>query len=150
MARAGLSRGDLLLLAAVLAAAGAVVSAYLTFEWYVSFTSTFCDISSYLSCSAVGTSSYAAIDGIPTATVGLAGFLILFGLAFAAFRGHARLGPWSTDAWTVLVASLGALTGLGLTLIEIFVIEHICILCAAGFALDLGILAVAVVLWKRV
>ena len=146
MARPGLSRGDLLLLAAILAVGGIVVSAYLTYEWYVSFSSSFCDISAYWSCTEVGRSSYAAIGGVPTAAVGLVGFLVLLGLVIVAFQGRARVGPWSVDLWLLLFTGLGALLGLGLTLIEIFVIEHICILCATGFALDLGTLAISLAL----
>ncbi len=143
MARERLSRGDRLVLVAILASAGAVVAAYLTYEWYVSFSSPFCDLTSYFSCSAVGKSAFAAIGGVPTAVIGLAGFLILLGLSILAFRGVERIGPWSTDAWILLIAVVGSLVGLGLTFIEIFVIEAVCVLCTAGFALDLGILATA-------
>lgn len=149
MARDRLSRGDLLLLNAIFAAAGAAVAAYLTYEKLVSFTSSFCDINDYFSCRIVGASVFSAIGVVPTATIGLAGFLLLLVLSIAAFRGRERLGPWSLDTWTLGFATLGALLGLGLTFIEIFVIQAVCILCATGFALDLGILAVAVVLRRR-
>ena len=146
MARDRLSRGDLLLLNAILAAAGAALAGYLTYEKLVSFSSSFCDINDIFSCTAVGRSVFSAIGPVPTAVIGLAGFLVLFGLSVAAFRGRTRLGPWPVDSWTVLLAILGALLGLGLTFIEIFVIHAVCVLCAAGFALDVGILAIAVVL----
>ncbi len=149
MARERLSRGDLLLLNAILAAGGAGVSAYLTYEKLVAFSSSFCDINDYFSCSAVGASSFAAIGPVPTAVVGLAGFLLLLALSIAAFRGTVRLGPWSVDGWTLVLAIVGGLLGLGLTFVEVFVIHAVCILCATGFALDLGILAVAVVLRRR-
>jgi len=143
VAREQLSRGDRLVLVAILASAGAVVAAYLTYEWYVAFSSPFCDITSYFNCTKVGRSPFAAIGGVPTAVIGLAGFLILLGLSILAFRGVERIGPWSTDAWILLFAVVGSLVGLGLTFIEIFVIEAVCVLCTAGFALDLGILATA-------
>lgn len=146
MARTQLSRGDLLLLNAILAAAGAVVAAYLTYEKLVSFSSSVCDINDYFSCRTVGASVFSAIGVVPTATIGLAGFLVLLALSLAAFRGRERLGPWFVDGWTLLFAVVGALLGLGLTFIEVFVIHAVCILCATGFALDLGILATAVVL----
>lgn len=149
MARERLSRGDLLLLDAVLAAGGVVVAAYLTYEKFVSFSSSFCDINDYFNCSRVGASSFSAIGPVPTATIGVAGFLLLLGLSVAAFRGMERIGPWSVDLWTLVLAVVGALLGLGLTFVEIFVIHAICILCATGFALDLGIVAVAMVLRRR-
>lgn len=149
MSRERMSRGDLLLLDAILAAAGAVVAAYLTYEKFVSFSSSFCDINDYFSCSAVGASSFSAIGGMPTATIGLAGFLVLLALSLVAFRGRDRIGPWSVDTWILLFALVGSLIGLGLTFIEVLVIHAVCILCALGFALDLGILATSAVLHRR-
>lgn len=149
MAREGLSRGDLLLLQAVLSTAGAVVAAYLTYEKLVAFSSSFCDINSYWSCSTVGASAYAAIGPVPTAFIALLGFLALLGLSVLGLRGRNRIGPWAVDTWTLGLAGTGALLGLGLTFVEIFVIGAICILCAAGFALDLGVLALAIVLRRR-
>lgn len=149
MARERLSRGDLLLLNAVLAAGGAGVAVYLTYEKFVAFSSSFCDLNNYFSCSVVGSSSFASIGPVPTAVVGLAGFLLLLGLSLAAFRGVERIGRWSVDGWTLVLAIVGAVLGLGLTFVEVFVIHAVCLLCAAGFALDLGILAIAVVLRRR-
>ena len=144
-----MSRGDLLLLNAILAAGGVAVSIYLTYEKLVAFSSSFCDLNNYFSCSVVGSSAFASIGPVPTALVGFAGFLLLLGLSIAAFRGVERIGPWSVDGWTLALAIVGALLGLGLTFVEVFVIQAVCLLCAAGFALDLGILAIAVVLRRR-
>jgi uncharacterized membrane protein len=149
MAREGLSRGDLLLLAAILAAAGIVVSAFLTWQWYTGAASGACDISSFFSCSTVRNSPWASVAGIPTSAAGLGGFVVLLGLSVAALRGMDSLGPWSADAWLLGFAVLGALVGLGLTYLELFVIGAVCVFCAAGFALDLGILAVGSVFWRR-
>ena len=146
MAREGLSRGDLLLLIAVLSAFGIATSAYLAYQWYEAASSSWCDIDAFFSCSTVRESPYAAIGGVPTAFLGVGGFAILFALAGAGLRGRDPIGPWSVDRWLLLFALIGAGAGMGLTLIEIFVIQAICILCAIGFALDLGILAAAVAL----
>ncbi len=146
MAREPMSRGDLLLLIAVLAAFGIVTSAYLAWQWYEAATSSWCDLGSYFSCTKVRESPYAAVAGIPTAVVGVVGFAILFILAALALRGIGRIGPWSLDRWFLFFAILGALTGIGLTFVEIFVIQAICILCVLGFVLDLGILGLAAIL----
>ena len=150
MAREGLSRGDLLLLGAVLSVAGAGISAYLTWEWYAAANSTVCDVSNYFSCTTVRQSTYSSFLGIPTAAVGLAGFLILLALFIMAFRNRAHLGGLLMDTWILLFAVLGGLVGLGLFMIEVFVIQAICLFCLSGFALDLGILAIAVVLRRRI
>ena len=112
MAREALSRGDLLLLASVLAAAGVGVSALLTWQWFTGGGSSACDLTNFFSCTAVRESPYASFAGIPTASVGLAGFVILLALSMAGFRGVESLGPWSVDAWLLLFAVLGALAGL--------------------------------------
>lgn len=146
MARDGLSRGDLLLLTAVLSAFGIVTSGYLAYQWYEAASSSWCDIDAFFSCSKVRESPYAAVAGIPTAFLGVGGFAVLLAFAGLALRGRDSLGPWSIDRWLLLFALLGAGIGVGLTFIEIFVIQAICILCAIGFALELGILAAVVLL----
>ncbi len=146
MAREGLSRGDRLVLVAGLAAAGAAVAAYLTWQWYAAVDSPWCSPNEFFNCDTVRKSVYAAVAGVPTATVGLAGFLILLVLSILGLMGWERLGPLVVDAWILAFSSLGAGVGFILTLIEVLVIHAVCVLCAAGFALDLGILGVAVLL----
>lgn len=149
MPRESFSRADLALFGALLSLAGLADATYLVWEWYASATAQVCDINNYFSCSRVRDSVWASFNGIPTAWVGFVGFLILLVLFVLVFRGRNRLGPWPVDAWLVLFASLGALTGLGLSLIEVLVIQAVCLFCAAGFGLDLGILALAVVMRRR-
>ena len=149
MAREPFSRGDLLLFGALLSLAGLADSAYLVWEWYAAPVNQVCDISNYFSCSRVRDSIFASFYGIPTAWLGFVGFLILLALFLVAFRGRERLGPWSVDAWLILFAALGALAGIVLSFIEVFVIQAVCLFCAAGFGLDLGVLAIAVVLRRR-
>ncbi len=143
MAREPFSRGDLLLFSAVLAVGGIAVAGYLTFEWYTAFGSSVCDLNNYFSCAQVGKSPYAAVAGVPTSLLGFGGFVLLLVLSVLALRGTEWIGPWSVDGWIFLFAVLGALVGFGLTLIEIFVIQAVCVFCAIGFVLDLGILALA-------
>lgn len=136
------SRGDLLVLVAVLALFGIVDSAYLTWEWYGSEGARWCDLNAYFSCSRVRESPYAAVAGVPTAWVGVAGFATLLFVAVRGLRAGV-LGPWPPERWLLGFAIVGAALGLGLTVIEIAVIQAICLLCAFGFALDLGILGAA-------
>lgn len=145
MAREGFSRGDLLLLVAVLAAFGIADSLYLTWQRYEAASASWCDLDTYFSCTKVRESTFAAIGGVPTAIVGVAGFATLLALGLLALRGRDVLGPWPTTRWLIAFAALGAAIGLGLTVVEVFVIQAICILCVLGFALVLGILAVAAI-----
>lgn len=149
MAREGLSRGDLLLLGAVLSAAGAGISAYLTWAKIASSISAVCNVNAFVNCEVVLVSPYSSFLGIPTATVGLGGFLILLSLFLLGFRGRERIGPLSVDTWVLGFAALGALAGLGLTFIEVFVIQAICLFCVAGFVLDLAVLGTAYLLRRK-
>ena len=146
--RERVSRGDLLLLIAVLSAFGVVTSAYLTWQWYEAASSTWCDLDAYFSCTRVRESPYASVAGIPTSTVGLLGFAILLALASARLRGVATVGPWSTEGWLLGFSLVGTGLGVGLTLIEIFVIQAICILCLVAFALGLGALAAVAIIGR--
>ncbi len=148
MARTGFSRADLLLLAAILAAAGAAVSAFLTLQFYTGLGSGACTINVFWNCETVRSSPFSSFAGIPTAGAGLGGFILLLGLAILGLRGLDRLGPFPVDAWLLGFATLGAFIGLGLTLIEIFVIGAICIFCLSGFVLDLGVLWAAGTIWR--
>jgi len=141
-----MSPGDLLLLTATLAVFGIATSAYLTWQWYEAANRTWCDLDAFFSCTKVRESPFSAVAGLPTAFVGVAGFGILLAFSVSALRGIERVGPFTTTRWLWIFASVGALVGIGLTFIEIFVIQAICLLCAIGFALDLGILAVLLVL----
>ena len=147
--RESFSRGDRLLLIVVLAVAGLAVSAVLAGQWYQGASATWCDLSSYFSCSRVRESPYAAVGGVPTAFLGVTGFGILAALALLALRGRDRIGPWPVDRWIVAFGLIGAGLAAGLTAIEIFVIEALCILCLAGFLLDLAILATATLARSR-
>ncbi len=149
MVREPFSRADLLLLGALLSVAGISDSAYLVWEKYSAAASQVCDLNPFINCTVVQSSVYSSFFGIPTATLGLGGFLVLLVLFMLAFRGTQRLGPWPVDAWLVLFGSLGALIGLGLSFLEVFVIRAICLFCVVGFGLDLGALAIAVVLRRR-
>ena len=143
-----ISQGDLLVLTLILSVAGVAVSGYLTWQWYQAASASWCDVGTYFSCSAVRESPYSAIGGVPTAIVGFAGFLVLMGLGVLLLRGRATLGPVRLLPALLVFASIGAAIGAGLTVIEVFIIGAVCILCAAGFAIDLAVFALAFTLWR--
>ncbi len=122
------------------------MSAFLTLQFYTGLGTGACTINVFLNCETVRNRPWSSFVGIPTAAAGLAGFLLLLARAVAGFRGVERLGPLSIDAWFLGFALLGAAIGAGLTYIEIFVIQALCLFCASGFVLDLGVLATALAL----
>ena len=135
----GLTRGDLLVLVAVFAGFGTFDSAYLAWEWYSSASAPWCDLNAYFSCSRVRESPYSALAGVPTAWIGVTGFTILLGLALFGLRAD-FLGPWRLEHWIRGFAITGLALGVGLTVLEVVVINAICVLCAFGLLLDLAIL----------
>ncbi|TLZ64916.1 MAG: hypothetical protein E6K13_00850 [Methanobacteriota archaeon] len=145
----GLSRGDLLVLVALLATAGTVDAAYLTGEWYAAAGASFCDVGSYFSCSRVRESPFSAVGGVPTALIGVIGFGLILAVSTSLFLGRSRIGRMDLNRGLAVLAGIGAVIGLGLSLIEVFVIQAVCLLCAAGFALDLGILGLALAIQRQ-
>jgi uncharacterized membrane protein len=133
-----MSRGDLYLLVAMLAAFGIVTSAYLTWQWYEAAGASWCDLDAYFSCTKVRESPWASVADIPTATVGVVGFGVLLVLGLAGLRGWASLGPWPMVRWLLGFSSAGVAIGTGLTLVEVFVIQAVCVLCVLAVGLGLG------------
>jgi uncharacterized membrane protein len=71
------------------------------------------------------------------------GFAILLGLAAAGLRGVETLGAWSVDRWIVSIAGIGVAIGAGLTLVEVFLIEAVCLVCTLGFGLGILVFVLA-------
>ena len=116
----------LLLVIAVFAVAGMVVSSVSLVHHYGTSKSSFCDLSETVNCDIVNRSEYSTLLGVPVALIGVLGYLALFVLA-TFYRGHVttpRLLFW------------GAIAGLGfalyLTYIEGFVLSTWCILCLSS------------------
>lgn len=104
--------------------------------------------SRWAQCDTVNNSVYAKISGVPVAFIGLAGYLVLLGLAVAALQ---TWGP--THRRLLAISFVLALGGVGfsayLTYIELFVIEAICNWCLAS-AILISLLAIVggVNLWQ--
>jgi uncharacterized membrane protein len=126
---------------AVLALAGAVVSAASLYHHYGTSATSYCDIGENFNCDIVNRSTYSTIAGIPVALVGVAGYLTVLTLA-TFYRNHAE---------APVILAIGSLAGLGfalyLTYIEGFVIAAWCILCLSSLALILSIAVLSSVLW---
>ena len=87
--------------------------------------------SRWAQCDTVNNSVYAKISGVPVAFIGLAGYLVLLGLAVAALQ---TWGP--THRRLLAISFVLGLGGVGfsayLTYIELFVIDAICNWCVAS------------------
>jgi uncharacterized membrane protein len=109
----------------LLAAAGALISAYLTWS-YLRGISPVC-VGDGGGCETVQTSRYAEILGIPVASLGL--------LAYAGLLGSALVRHERAALFGLLVALIGTLFSAYLTYLEIFVIRAFCQWCVASAAL---------------
>lgn len=108
----------------ILAFIGLGIMSYLTYIHYADVES-FCDLTEEVSCDVVTTSIYSEIFGIPVSIMGLIFFSIII---FSTFRERKK-----EIFQTIFILSLFVLIpSLYLTLLEIFVIKSICILCESS------------------
>ncbi len=122
---------------------GLALSGYLAYVHYVPETldSSFCNLSDFVSCSTVNSSSYATFFGIPVAVFGVAGFLLLAFLSVGTIKYH--------RIW-LFYLSLGALLFMFyLLIIELFVLKTICLYCIFTLVDVIALFAIAAVSWGR-
>lgn len=114
---------------AVLSLAGLFVALYLTLHRMGVIGTLACGVDG--GCSTVQTSSYATFVGVPVPFIGLAGYLVLFGVSYAAAVG--RIGNDRVAAGLLLVLATVAFGfSAYLTALEAFVIHAWCRWCVAS------------------
>jgi uncharacterized membrane protein len=129
----------------VLSALGILVSGYLSVDRFIG-GSLAC--SRWAQCDVVNTSVYAKIYGVPVSFIGLAGYLVLLGLALTSLQA------WGPARRRLLAVSLVlALGGVGfsayLTYLELYVIKAFCSWCVSSATL-ISLLAIVgwINLWR--
>jgi uncharacterized membrane protein len=127
-------------LIAVLALAGAVVSAVSLERHYAKSATDFCDFNQNFSCDIVNRSEYSTVADIPVAAIGVAGYALLFLLA-TWWRSRAE-----TPTRLVLVALAGLAFAFRLSYIEAYKLMTWCILCLISQFLifSIAVLSVAI------
>jgi uncharacterized membrane protein len=116
-------------LAMVLALIGVGDALYLTVQ-HLTGKSVRCSVTN--GCSAVLSSSYASIAGIPTAAFGVAAYFAAFSLATLAAFGYG----WARAGLALLVAPM-LLASLWLLYVQAFVLRAFCEYCLLSAALTL-------------
>jgi uncharacterized membrane protein len=131
----------LYVVAALLALLGIADALYLTIE-HVTGQSVRCTIIS--GCSAVLSSPYAVVAGIPLAAVGGAAYFTVFSLAILAIFGYRTAGK-------LLLPFVGAmfLVTLWLIYLQAFVIREFCQYCLLSALITTTLLVVAVFINRR-
>lgn len=121
--------------AALFAAIGAAVSAYLTWVHYSGSLALCVGVGG---CEAVQTSRYAMVGTLPVAAIGLGGFAAMLGVAMARI-GFAH--PW-LDVLLLGMALAATVYVAYLTYVEIFVLGAICPWCVTAAACAVVVLVV--------
>ncbi len=125
---------------------GSMNAGYALWEHYAPAGTSFCNISSVLSCDVVNKSVFAEVGGIPVAVIGIAGNILLFVIGLLLMRGTEQ----KYLPHLYLLLALGALGfSLYLTGIEIFVLGVYCIICLFSQSLVLGVTALATLAWRK-
>ena len=128
---------------ALLALAGVIVSAVSLQRHYAKSATTYCDFNQHFSCDIVNRSQYSAVQGIPVAGIGVAGYAALFVLSTF----------WKSRTETpnhLLGAALAGLAfALYLTYIEAYELMTWCILCLISLVLISLISLLAIVVKVR-
>lgn len=132
--------------AALLALLGLLDALYLSIERLTSDGFAFCPTGG--GCETVQNSAYSTILGVPVAFIGVAGYLALLAVALLALSRDDLAGiPLPT--LLLALASIGVLTALYLSYLQLFIIHAICFWCATSALLELGIWAAALLDWRR-
>jgi uncharacterized membrane protein len=132
---------SILLLIAILAVAGALVSSVSLYHHYGRSETSYCDFGESFNCDLVNRSIYSAISGVPVALIGMVGYIALL-VPATFYRGRAE---------TPSILAMASLAGLGfalyLTYIEGFVLAAWCVLCLSSLALIFSITVLSAFLW---
>ena len=123
----------------LLAAAGLLVSGYLTIEHYIGSTSLACPETGVVNCQKVTTSEQSVVFGIPVALLGLVFFVVMLVACLPA--------AWRLTHPVIRFGRLAlAVAGIGfvvyLLYAELFVLDTICLWCTAVHALTVALFAV--------
>ncbi len=124
----------------ILALLGLAVSAYLA---YVEITQTAAVCGPVGECNAVQSSDYARVFGIPVAVLGIVNYLAILGLWIVQRTVSGKWRRWT--GWALLlVTAFGVLFSIYLTLLELFVIDAVCIWCLSSAVITTSLLLVVV------
>lgn len=114
---------------AVLSLVGLLDSIYLLLAKLGHIGSLSCTVSH--GCDIVNTSQYSVFMGVPVAAIGLAGYLILMGIAIVGLQPRQLSASWPDKAMAVLSGG-GLLFSLRLTYYELFELNAICQWCVVS------------------
>lgn len=125
---------------ALLAAAGALVSAYLV--WYKLVGGSLWCVGG-TGCDVVNSSAYAELGGVPVALLGLGAYLALMYLGVLWWRAGGSVPGWVPLA-AAGISTTGWMFGAYLTWVEARILHAYCIWCLTSFALLTALVVVTI------
>lgn len=129
----------------VLALLGLGVAGYLA---YVEITHTAAVCGPVGECNVVQSSDYAQVLGIPVAVLGIFNYLAIMGLWIIHRTAAGNWRRWT--AWALLLmTTFGVLFSIYLTLLELFVIDAVCMWCLSSAIITTALLLTIVVQFAR-
>jgi len=124
-------------LAVWLSLAGYALGGYLVLNHLGVSDASFCRVGEFSDCDFVNRSEYSKVLGVPVALLGALGFLAVAFFAGARLLDHrSALGAFARPALSAATVG-GIAAGTYLTVIELFVLHTLCLLCATSFGLFL-------------
>jgi vitamin-K-epoxide reductase (warfarin-sensitive) len=130
----------MLITIALLALAGALVSAVSLYHHFGSSKTSYCSFGETFNCDIVNRSIYSVVLGIPVGLIGIIGYLALLALT-TVYRRKAE-----TPAMLLIASLAGLGFTLYLTYVEAFVLAVWCILCLSSLTLILAITVLSALL----
>jgi len=131
---------------ALLALVGALVSVYLLLFKLGVVGSLACGTGG--GCERVQASRWSSLLGVPVAGFGVAGYVVLLGIALYGLRGE-QVGRPGATRWLAGLSALGFLFSVYLLGLELFVIHAVCRWCTASGLIITAICAVSLVGLRR-
>jgi uncharacterized membrane protein len=122
-----------------LGAAGLAVSVYLTVEHYTASTTLACPETAVVNCRTVTTSEQSNLLGVPLPLLGLLYFAGMLALGLPVAWRSRSLALRRTR---VVAAALGVVFVVYLVIVELFVVDAICLWCTAVHAFAVALFAV--------
>jgi uncharacterized membrane protein len=122
----------------VLAVAGLLVSAYLTYEHFTAASSFACPESATVNCVKVTTSAYSSLAGIPVALLGLLFYVAMATLSVPVSSLQTR----PVARLRLAMAAVGVVFVLYLLWAELFRIDAICLWCTAVHVITVALFGV--------
>ena len=128
----------------VLLLGGLAASLYAAYEVVNPAAAAVCSTSGYVSCSKVQSSGDTQVLGVPDWAVGVGGYVVMLLVGVLAYRTFDR----RYLSLLLGLSGIGLLFSLFFVYEETVVIQALCPVCSTAHALNVGVLIVALTLWR--